>query len=191
MACAIMQYSRLNQLADLGGIVILGGSADLQLPLGELQQAFSLEQKLYNRSVAGLTLADAVGVYETWVAPLAPEAVLLHLGADDRALFARDQAAFENAYRALIACIRSRDPGCRVALVSLREPDSDGLNRCLKDLAATERCAFGDISTRRVWNPKSTRDTASFLYSLGFVRPLNNRRPLEDLVGLIYTDLNA
>lgn len=191
MACAVKQYSRLNQLADRGGIVILGGSADLQLPLGELQQAFFLEDRIYNRSLEDLTLAEAPAAFDAWAAPLAPEALLLHLGEADRTLFARDPASFEHAYRSLIAAVRSRLPHCRIALVSLRGPDSDGINRCLKHLSSSEGCVFGDINTRRVWNPKSTRDTADFLYSLGLVRSPGVSRPLEDLTALLYTDLES
>ena len=48
-ACS-RKYEHLNRLADPNGIVIFGGSRDLDLPVGELRQAFSLESKIYNRS---------------------------------------------------------------------------------------------------------------------------------------------
>lgn len=184
----IKRYEVLNAVADQGGIVILGGSADKDIPLCELKQAFALSDRLYNRSIDGLTVADAREAYRTCAAPLAPERVLLHLGLADLTAFAADPARFDQQYRTLIAGIRAS--GADVVIISHQNPDNAAdlaeMNRHLAALAESEHCVFGDISTRRIWNPKETKEVVSFVYSLGFVHPLKQKKPVYDLVKILF-----
>ena len=53
-------------------------------------------------------------------------------------------------------------------------------------ISDSERCEFVDISTNSNWNPKTSMETTSFLYSMGFVRPLSVKRPVYNLVRAIY-----
>ena len=46
----IKNYTNLNELAEQGGIVILGDGKDKDIPTCELRQAFAVESKVYNRS---------------------------------------------------------------------------------------------------------------------------------------------
>ena len=91
----VKKYQLLNKLAESNGIVILGGSEDREIPLCELKQAFELDSKLYNRSVADLSINDALEIYTSCVAPLSPECVLLHLGDADLASFEENPSAFD------------------------------------------------------------------------------------------------
>lgn len=186
-------YKKLNELAQTGGIVIFGGSEDKDIPLGELRQAFEIKEKIYNRSTVGLSVKNALTAYEETVAVLDPETVLLHIGAEDLDLFAQDRDAFVDCYRQLIERIRKQNKKCRIAIVSLRNYDNDPritqLNGSLKNLAQAERCEYCDIAGRKLWNPKSSMETASFLYDIGFVRPLKVKRPLYDLVKMLFCDL--
>ena len=43
-----------------------------------------------------------------------------------------------------------------------------------------------DIAEKRVWNPKETKDIVSFVYSTGFIQPLKNRRPIFDLIKILF-----
>lgn len=187
------RYKKLNELAKTGGVVIFGGTEDKTIPLGELRQAFEIEERIYNRSTAGLSVKNALAAYEETVAVLEPETVLLHLGAEDQELFVQDRDAFVGYYRQLIESIRKQNKKCRIAIVSLRNYDSDPqitqINESLKYFAQAERCEYCDIADRKLWNPKSTKETASFLYDIGFVRPLKVKRPLYDLVKMLYCDL--
>lgn len=184
------KYAALNELAEKGGTVILGGSADREIPLCELKQAFALRVNLYNRSISDLSVHNAIELYDTCVAPLAPESVLLHIGAADAELFAEHPADFDQKYRELIEHIRSVDPKCSIAIISLKNPDEAAniaeMNKHLKYIAESERCEYGDIAAKRVWNPKETRDVVSFVYSIGFVHPLKNQRPIYDLVKILF-----
>ena len=173
--------------------MIFGGSEDKEIPLGELKQAFQFEEKIYNRSVEALSVKDTLTAYENCVAPLAPETVLVHIGAADLEFFAQDREAFANQYRELIMRIKQQNPKCRIAVVSLRNYENDPqiaqINQCLKNIAASENCEYGDLAGKKLWNPKNTMDTASFLYSIGFVRPLRTKKPLYDLVKMLFCDL--
>ena len=60
------------------------------------------------------------------------------------------------------------------------------MNRHLKYLADSEKCEYGDIASKRVWNPKAEMEAVSFVYSIGFVNPLQNKRPLYDLVKILF-----
>ena len=60
------------------------------------------------------------------------------------------------------------------------------LNKHLKYIADSEQCEFGDIAKKKVWNPQQTKELSSFLYSMGFARPLNSRHPLYDLIKIVF-----
>lgn len=186
----IKKYQALNELAEQNGIVIIGGTEDKNIPLCELKQAFELNSNLYNRSVDNLSVNDVSKIYDACVAHLNPESVLLHIGNADLKLFEDNSSDFDNKYRELIKHIRTSNPKCNIAIISLKNADDNNniteINKHLKYIAESERCEYGDISTKRVWNPKQTKDVVSFVYSIGFVHSLKNKRPIYDLVKILF-----
>ena len=186
----IKNYEKLNDLAEQGGIVIFGSGSDKNIPTGEIRQAFAVESKIYNRSFENLSVTESVSIYEKVIAPLAPETVMIHIGEADLTIFAENPTEFVNKYLELITVIKAQNKKCCIAVVSLKNYDSDPqiaeLNKQLKYIADSEKCEYGDISARKVWNPKASMDAASFVYSIGFVRPLKNKRPLYDLVKMLF-----
>ena len=186
----IKKYTKLNELAEQGGIVVFGCGEDVNIPVGEVRQAFSVDAKMYNRSFKNLSITEAEAMYETCIAPINPETVLIHIGEDDLSLFKKDAAEFDTTYCKLIAFIKKQNKKCRIAVVSMREHDNHPIiaemNQHLKNIADSEQCEYGDIASKKVWNPKSTMDAASFVYSIGFVRPLRCKRPLYDLVKMLF-----
>lgn len=186
----IKKYTALNELAEQNGLVIIGGTEDKEIPLCELKQAFALDSKLYNRSAADLSVYTASEYYDTCVAPLNPESVFLHLGAADVNAFEENPSDFDIKYRELIEHIRTLNKKCSIVIISLKNPDESAviteMNKHLKYIAESERCQYGDISAKRVWNPKETKDVVSFVYSVGFVRPLTNKRPIYDLIKILF-----
>ena len=186
----IKNYTKLNELAEQGGIVLFGDSEDKDIPTCELRQAFAVESKLYNRSFESISVRDALHVYKETVDSLSPETVLLHIGKTDMDFFAESPAEFDNKYRELIGYIKSQNKNCRIAIISLRNYDYDSqieeINKHLKYIADSEQCEYDDISAKMVWNPKASMEAASFVYSIGFVHPLKNKRPLYDLVKMLF-----
>lgn len=185
----IKKYLALNELAESNGIIIIGGTEDKEIPLCELKQAFELNSNLYNRSITNLSINHAMEVYDSCVVSLKPDFVLLHLGAADLDFFQSNPSAFDQKYRELIRHIRSLNQKCSIAIISLRNPKQQNtiseLNKHLSYIADSEHCEYEDI-TRRVWNPKETKDIVSFVYSTGFVRPLRSQRSIYDLVKILF-----
>ena len=188
-----VRYEKLNELAAKGGVVILGGAADCEIPLCELKQAFGLETMLYNRSVEGISVNDAIEIYDACVAPLAPETVLLHIGEADLRLFADDAAMFDQKYRELVQHIRANDRRCGIVVVSLANPEGSAeiaeMNRHLKYIADSEQCQYGDIAARRLWNPKETRGVMSFLNAMGLGGA--RHQPVYDLIRILFCSCAA
>ena len=186
----IAKYRSLNQLAESDGIVIFGGAEDVNIPLGELKQAFALSDHIYNRSIAGLSAADAARVYDECVKELCPETVLLHIGEADVQGFDSNEAAFEEGCRTLIRTIRAKNKRTRIVVVSLKNYENDAaiakLNKSLAYIADSEKCEFEDISAKRVWNAKENREVMSFLYEIGFDSPLSIKRPIYNLVRILF-----
>lgn len=186
----IKNYSNLNTLAEQGGIVIYGCGEDKDIPTCEIRQAFAIESKIYNRSFDNLSITEAVSLYEKVVAPLKPETVLVHIGEADLQTFTENPVEFDNKYLELIKVIKANSKKCRIAIISLKNYDNESriaeLNKHLKYIADSEKCEYGDISAKKVWNPKATMEAASFVYSIGFVHPLKNKRPLYDLVKMLF-----
>ena len=186
----IKNYTKLNELAEKGGIVIFGCGVDKDIPTCEIRQAFAVESKIYNRSFESVSVNGALSIYKETVAALSPETVLLHIGETDIEFFGENSAEFDNKYRELIGYIKSQNKKCRIAIISLRNYDCDSqieeINKHLKYIADSEQCEYGDISAKMVWNPKASMEVASFVYSIGFVHPLKNKRPLYDLVKMLF-----
>lgn len=186
----IEKYERLNQIAQSKGIVIFGGSDDTDIPLCELRQAFDIEENMYNRSFHELSIEHAIEAYDSCVAPISPETVFIHIGKYDIELLHKNPNLFDSKYLELIEHIRAENKTCRIAVVSMKnyynDPDIAEMNRHLKFIADSEKCEYGDIATRRVWNPQATRDAASFVRNIGFVRPLKSARPIYDLIRILF-----
>ena len=186
----IKNYTKLNELAEKGGIVIFGCGVDKDIPTCEIRQAFAVESKIYNRSFESVSVNGALSIYKETVAALSPETVLLHIGETDIEFFAENAAEFDNKYRELIGYIKSQNKKCRIAIVSLRnydfDPQTEVINKHLKYIADSEQCEYGDISAKMVWNPKASMEVASFVYSIGFVHPLKNKHPIYDLVKILF-----
>lgn len=184
------KYLALNELAEQNGVVIFGGTEDCEIPLCELKQAFELDSKLYNRSIADLSINTALKIYDTCIASLTPETVLLHIGVADLKSFEENPSDFDNKYRELIRHIRTLNKKCNIVIISLKNHNEAAtiseMNKHLKYIAESEHCEYSDISAKRVWNPKETKSVVSFVYSTGFVRPLKTKHPIYDLIKILF-----
>ena len=188
----IQKYQKLNELAREKGVVIFGSDADANIPLCELRQAFELEENMYNRSFENLSIKDAVSVYDACVAPINPETVLIHIGEHDLQMLQQTPDEYDSKFQELINHIRSLNRDCRIGIISLRNTNNNHeisfMNQHLKYIAESERCEFGDISKQRVWNPKASKSTASFLRSIGFMETLKTPKPLFDLIRILFCE---
>ena len=186
----IKLYQSLNDIAVTGGSVIFGGAKDRIIPLGELKDTFELPGTFYNRSLSGLRISNAVMLYDQCVAPLEPDEVYLHIGNTDLDLLSENAAEFDLQYSQLLQHIRKTKKTCRITIVSFENPDCDPLihqlNQHLKVISQNGGCEFCDVATQRDWNPQQTKEVVSFLYSMGFIKPLKQSRPVHDIAKILF-----
>lgn len=172
-------------------VVLFGGNIDRDIPVAEIAESYDFNFKMYNRSCYSLSLKDAKKSFTEKVEPLTPEAVIIHIGAEDLDLFKKNTAEFDIKYIDLIASIKAADKNRRVALISNIDPANrhtfDEMNRHIKAIADSEHCVFVDITDARLWNPESSRELMSFMYDLGFDQPLTVKKPLGDISEILYS----
>lgn len=172
-------------------VILFGGSADREIPVAEIAQSYDFNFPMYNRSFHGLSLRDAKKSFSEKIEAMNPEAVILHIGADDLDLFKRNSAEFDIKYIDLISFIKSGNKKRRVALISNLDPVNahlfDEMNRHIKAIADSEHCTFVDINNAKLWNPESTKELMSFMYNIGFDQPLNVKKPLGDISEILYS----
>lgn len=185
----IMKYDELNEIAEKNAVVLFGSTLDAQIPVTELAQSFDFNFKLYNRSEENLVLKEAQSVFEKNILPMEPEGVIIHLGEDDVNMFMNNSNEFDSCYLSLIAGIKKANSKCRIALVSVKNDDENfekavgAMNRHIRAIADSEKCAFVNLDNVKVWNPKATKAAVNFAYSMG----LNVRKPLLDVAEILYS----
>lgn len=184
-------YKRLNYVAEKNSVIVFGGSIDKSIPVAELSESYEFNFKVYNRSFPSLSVRNAKEAFEACVAPICPEGILIHLGDEDLELFKNDSAEFDRLYLELIATIKKSDSKTRIALISLFNKEKNTIkseiNRHIKAISESEKCDFVNLEKARSWRPESTKEVISFVYSLGFVAPLNIRKPLNDIAKVLYS----
>lgn len=182
-----MNYQELNGIAKQNGVVLMGGSFDKQIPVSELASSFEFNFDLYNRSEDKLSLKNAKEYFDSTVATIHPEAVIVHVGEEDLGLFQSNPSGFDKAYFDLIAAIKAENKKMRIALVSVNNPDNvevvNKMNAHIKAVADSEKCTYINLGDAKLWNPKATKAAVDFAYSMG----LRTRKPLKDLCEILYS----
>lgn len=129
-------------------------------------------------------------MFDQCVAPLCPKDIYLHIGQNDLSLFEKEPSAFDQGYTSLIKHIRNVCKHCGLAIITLRNADNDPLieqlNKHFAVIAQNEGYELCDIAKQQAWNPRQTKEVVSFLYSMGFVRPLTNKRPVQDVARILF-----
>ncbi len=168
-------------------VILMGGAFDKEIPVSNLAKEFNFNFDIYNKSQEGLGMATAKSYFESYVAPLAPEGILIHLGENDTLTFKKDTSSFDMAYLNLIESIKACNKNCRIALVSVENTNGDKnlalLNAHIKAIADSEKVTFVSIENARLWNPEATKAASSFAYGMG----LKIRKPLRDVAEILYS----
>lgn len=176
-----------NAKEEKNAVILFGGTGDKKIPVQSLGKEFNFNFKIYNKSTEDLTLAKAAEYFKFTISPLAPEGILLHLGAKDLDLFKKNSESFDTSYLNLIAQIKACNKKCRIALISLNNPTGDKIinemNRHIKAIAASENCSFVNLDNAKLWNPAATKAAVDFAYSMG----LKTRKPLSDVAEILFS----
>ncbi len=181
----------INRNADSAekknGVILMGGAIDKAIPVAQLANEYSFNFELYNKSESGLTMTRAKEYFEKKIALLAPEGLIIHLGENDVMLAKTNLSAFDAYYTSLIMSVRSCSKNCRIALVSVDNPNGDKnielMNAHIKTIAAAEKLSFINLENAKLWHPESTKAACNFAHSMG----LMTRKPLNDVAEILYS----
>ena len=104
----------INELLLKGEIVIFGSTYMAGFPFYELVNKCKFENAIYNRSIEGLTLAEAQELMQSCVIDIAPRKVFLALGEED----AEDPEAVSR-YSEIVKRLRQKLPNTHLYLIGL------------------------------------------------------------------------
>jgi len=169
------------------GVILMGGVIDKAIPVAQLASEYSFNFDLYNKSENGITMAHAKEYFEKTVAPLAPEGLLIHIGENDVMLAKTNPSVFDSYYENLIQSVRACNKSCRIALVSVDNPNNDKnielMNAHIKAIASAENLSYINLENAKLWHPESTKAACNFAHSMG----LKTRKPLNDVAEILYS----
>lgn len=124
----------LNEFALKGEIVIFGSTYMANFPFYELTKQSRLENAIYNRSIEGMTLAEAKELLDSCVFPLKPSKLFLAFDEESS-----QEAGAVRTYAEMIRKIREGLPYTKLYLVCTNTPMKSELNEVLEQLCDGKR----------------------------------------------------
>ena len=131
----IQEIKSLNDITLKGEIVIFGSDYMADFPFYELINHYQIENAVYNRSIAGLTLADAAQALQDCVLAIKPAKVFLAFGEHD----AENPDAFTR-YKGILHYLRTELPAAKLHVIGLPGEHLQLLNEQL-----TSYCRENDL----------------------------------------------
>lgn len=173
--------------SEKNAVIVFGGSLDNSIPVKTLADAFDFNFQIFNKSFAELSVKNAEELFSSYIQPMHPEAILIHLGEKDVNLFKSNSSEFDSAYLKLIDAVKTANSKCRIALISLYNENADQtlaeMNRHIKAIADSEKCDFVNVDNARLWNPAASKAAIRFAQNMG----LAVRKPLRDVAEILYS----
>lgn len=137
--------ARLNGQAKKGGVVFFGSDTFFRMHFKELAEEYGLDECIYNRSISGLTLADAISIAPNVIAGLAPTKLFVNLGELDLRM---PEENFVEQYRWLLYILHQNcDAKLYLVPIQSEEAAAIRLNERLRELADEVGCTFVDTKT--------------------------------------------
>lgn len=130
-------FKGLNELAMKGEIVVFGSTYMANFPFYELINKSKLENAVYNRSIAGLTIAEAEALLQVCVLDIRPSKVFLHLGEED---FAQPDAV--EKYAAIVKRIATALPNAKIYLIDIQKEEAREFNKCIAKLGNKKNISY-------------------------------------------------
>lgn len=133
---------KFNDLALPGEIVIFGSTYMSEFPIYELTNKCKLENAVYNRSVKGLTVTEAIEILDDCVVDIHPNKVFIALGEEDES---NPNAVSE--YADLISTIRQKLPKTTVYLIGLINESAfaESFNKSMLSLCDDKNVKYIDL----------------------------------------------
>ncbi|MCQ2588623.1 MAG: hypothetical protein MJ174_10945 [Treponema sp.] len=180
-------YKKNTSVEKKNAVILMGGSSDKEIPVSTLAKEFNFNFDIYNKSSDKLSVANSLEYFNNNIAQMLPEGIMIHLGDEDFTLFQNNSAAFDNYYLSLIDEIKTLNKNCRIALLSVNNPDGNKtislMNAHINAIAQTQKAVYINLENAKLWNPEATKASANFAYSMG----LNIRKPLRDVAEILYS----
>ena len=133
---------KINDLLLPEEIVIFGSTYMSEFPIYELTNKCNLENAVYNRSIKGLTVKEAMELLDDCVVDIHPSTVFISLGEEDEA---NPNAASE--YACLVSKIRQNLPNTMVYLIALTQSGSfaENFNKTILSLCDNKNVKYIDL----------------------------------------------
>ena len=135
---------KINDLTLPGEIVLFGSTYMANFPVYELINRCKLENAVYNRSIKGLTVQEALEIVEDCVVKIKPRKLFVSLGEEDEG-----EADALQAYARLVSLIRSRLPECELFLIGLTGQGqyAEKFNQKIRELCDGRSVRYVDFGT--------------------------------------------
>lgn len=135
----------INDISMKGEIVVFGSTYMSHFPLYELVNKCMIENAVYNRSIEGLTVRDALEIVKDCVISISPCKIFLSLGEEDE----NDPDAMLR-YSHLVSYIRSELPECRLYLIGLTGSGKyvEDFNKNIISLCDNKRIKYIDFVSK-------------------------------------------
>ena len=136
----------INDISMKGEIVVFGSTYMSGFPLYELVNKSIFENAVYNRSIEGLTVREALEIVKECVIDIAPSKLFLSLGEEDEG-----NPLVAEEYARLVAMIRSFLPKCNLYLIGLTGSGAYAkrLNKDLRALCDDRNMEFIEFISER------------------------------------------
>lgn len=178
---------KANTKEEKNAVILLGNGLDKMIPVQSLGREFKFNFKIYNKSYEELSFENVKEYFTLAIAPLSPEGIMIHIGENEIYLCINNCELFDKKYLELIKLIKNCNRNCRIALISVSNPQNNEniniLNRHIKAIADSEQCDFVNLDNAHLWNPEATKAAIEFAQNMG----LNTRKPLSDVAEILYS----
>lgn len=136
---------KINELALTGEIVIFGSTYMSEFPIYELTNKCKPENAVYNRSIKGLTIKEAMEILDDCVIDINPSKVFLALGEEDES---NPNAVSE--YTELVSAIRQKLPDAIIILIGLLNGSSfaQSFNKSILSLCDNKHVKYVELVKR-------------------------------------------
>lgn len=105
----------INDITLKGEIVVFGSTYMANFPLYELVKKYHFENAIYNRSIVGITISEALEIVQDCVISLSPSKIFIALGEEDK-----NNINAIKQYNQIIKSIQSALPKCKIYLICLQ-----------------------------------------------------------------------
>lgn len=158
-------FKGINALAIRGEVVIFGSTYMANFPFYELINKSRMENAIYNRSIADMTLPEAEVLLQDCVLDIQPDKIFLNLGEKD---FDRDDAV--EIYTKIVHRICGTLPAARIYLIALQDEKAKQFNKQIAALCNGKNIHFINFSAQNNGNYKGQfKELSCFFRS----KPLN------------------